>query len=557
MASPRWHPLAMWTLLSLSAPLAATGPTTWTVDEAGTGDFLTIEEALEVIAPGDIVEVEPGVYDERLRIVIDVTLRSTQGRDVTTIRDGWQNSLILIEEEAHVVIEGFEITTNVIPQHCVKVRENGVLELTDVYIHGCDAYDGLGGGLRSEPGVLTTIRDSVFEDNYAHWTIAAQAAHIYSRGDLLDIDNTEFRGGISEGGGAAMQIIGPEAIITNSLFVDNYAWRDGGALFVDGRATTFPDSAYSVGTQSLTVTGNTFINNRADLKGGAVFMVLVPEYEFSDNVFCGNSSEGRGGAFYIDPAPAAVGDGVLHHNIIADNASNDQGGGVFVLGGEAVFEHNTFVGNSAALEGGAIGLKQGTLHLEHNVFAHSDGYGVWFNQPENFTGALDWNLWWANLPSDIEVNTPLGPADAFADPVFTTLSLDGDCTNDDFLPRVGSPLIDAGDPTLTEVDGTAPDIGAITTAAPTTPGTGTTTPPTTGSTPGTTGVGTTPPTGAGTGPTSPPTTSGTDGQTDGGTAANGGTSAGGCGCSAIGAPTTGLLWMVAALLGWRRRQDVP
>ena len=53
-----------------------------------------------------------------------------------------------------------------------------------------------------------------------------------------------------------------------------------------------------------------------------------------------------------------------------------------------------------------------------------------------------------------------GVGNVFADPQLTAFSDDGNCNNDDVTPRPGSPLIDAGDPTVTDGAGSRSDIGA-------------------------------------------------------------------------------------------------
>ena len=52
-------------LLILSAPVtlsAAAGATTWHVNPLGTGDFPTIQAAVNATADGDTILLEPGVY---------------------------------------------------------------------------------------------------------------------------------------------------------------------------------------------------------------------------------------------------------------------------------------------------------------------------------------------------------------------------------------------------------------------------------------------------------------------------------------------------------------
>ncbi len=54
-------------------------------DTTGTPAYCTIQAAVDDAVDGDVVQVEPGVYAENVSIAVDLTLRSTGGRDATII----------------------------------------------------------------------------------------------------------------------------------------------------------------------------------------------------------------------------------------------------------------------------------------------------------------------------------------------------------------------------------------------------------------------------------------------------------------------------------------
>ncbi|MBC8404301.1 MAG: right-handed parallel beta-helix repeat-containing protein [Planctomycetes bacterium] len=56
---------------------------TWTVDGGGGGDFLTIQAAIDASAPGDLIQVTPGTYEEDLIIHVSVTIEGLAGGAVT------------------------------------------------------------------------------------------------------------------------------------------------------------------------------------------------------------------------------------------------------------------------------------------------------------------------------------------------------------------------------------------------------------------------------------------------------------------------------------------
>ncbi|MBQ7281385.1 MAG: hypothetical protein IJR16_01260, partial [Spirochaetales bacterium] len=59
-------------LLLFSTPLMAMGMAeggrTYTVKQDGTGDFKTIQDAVNIVQPGQTVEVYSGIYREEVRI---------------------------------------------------------------------------------------------------------------------------------------------------------------------------------------------------------------------------------------------------------------------------------------------------------------------------------------------------------------------------------------------------------------------------------------------------------------------------------------------------------
>jgi len=95
-------------VLGLGAPLARAA--TLTVDGGGTGDYLTIGEALDAATGGDDIQVLPGTYAENLIIDKVVTLQSTMGSASTTI-DGPDTGDDVIEITVNgVAVDGFTLT---------------------------------------------------------------------------------------------------------------------------------------------------------------------------------------------------------------------------------------------------------------------------------------------------------------------------------------------------------------------------------------------------------------------------------------------------------------
>ena len=101
-----------------SAALGAT----WTVEQDGSGDFETIQEAVEAASPGDLVLVGPGTYrdlhlDSRgERTIVElksgVEIRSASGPDATTLdaaAEGERRAVSAYRVDAGAVLSGFTI----------------------------------------------------------------------------------------------------------------------------------------------------------------------------------------------------------------------------------------------------------------------------------------------------------------------------------------------------------------------------------------------------------------------------------------------------------------
>jgi MYXO-CTERM domain-containing protein len=72
-----------------------------------------------------------------------------------------------------------------------------------------------------------------------------------------------------------------------------------------------------------------------------------------------------------------------------------------------------------------------------------------------------YSLFWDNVGEDLPAALQGGDGLLFADPQLVAFSADQDCTDDQPWPDAGSPLIDAGDPALSDPDGSRSDIGAF------------------------------------------------------------------------------------------------
>ncbi|MEM6925692.1 MAG: MopE-related protein, partial [Myxococcota bacterium] len=254
--------------------------------------------------------------------------------------------------------------------------------------------------------------------------------HVVLRG-TPGVDLTGEGGGIWAMGAAAMRL-------TDVTFVDVEASGNGGAIFSSGLPVTCvrctfdhtaggQGGAIHVASATLDVEQSRFCATRGTL-GGAIFASSTTDIRSS--VFTETYALAQGAVLYA-------------------NGGDWRVRNVHVLGG--------WVGGISSTVGMITSLGS-SIEVRNSLFAG--------------TGDLALDLDGTGAPPDVTYNWFYdNSADADLtldatntvglDPVLVRWSNDGDCSNDEPWPTpVVSPLLDAGDPGLFDLDGTRSDIGA-------------------------------------------------------------------------------------------------
>ena len=223
------------------------------------------------------------------------------------------------------------------------------------------------GGAIYVPAATTNIFDSTFTDNIAFGS-AANGGAINSLGNNNRIENSVFNNNVATGNGGGIyargintRIIGNftgnnatngcaiytgsgdsnverenPIYMTDSNFVSNHASNEGGAIF----------SGYICGQ----IYTSTFINNSAAL-GGAVSMVCENEL-VRDCYFENNTATDKGGSIYLQ----RISDSEIRNSIFINSRALN-GGAIYNKGGggaSVYINNNTFINNIAVYNGGAI-----------------------------------------------------------------------------------------------------------------------------------------------------------------------------------------------------------
>ena len=182
---------------------------------------------------------------------------------------------------------------------------------------------------------------------------------IYSTGGgELTVDNSTFTGNKASIGGAIVEGMGAEkTTIIGSTFEGNVAYKDGGALALNGPETIIEDSTFSgniAGFENGAVDGATSATTDG---GGAIHLggtthVTMTDVEFTNNVSAVrggaiSARHGKGYTLTIKGKDKAV--------LFSGNQSGKFGGAIAnVYAGTVDVTNAEFIGNTAKISGGAI-----------------------------------------------------------------------------------------------------------------------------------------------------------------------------------------------------------
>jgi hypothetical protein len=271
---------ASFLLISLQQLFAAT----WTVRKDGTGQFTTINDAKAAATTGDIIEVGPGTYPEEVDFNYAVTLRSTDGAASTILDGEGVRRLLIFRAGTGSVVDGFTV-------------RNGV------QISG-------GGGLRVQLTATCTVKNCVFDSNVSDFDAGAVICR--DAGSRMDVQDCLFKNNYADHrGGAGVVVLNGTATFTRCTFDGNDSGEIAALGFNTGSNCTVTDCLFkNNGSQisgiygeasTVTVTGNTFVNNHAS---GATIHIFSCDVVFKRNLLVndknaagwddiGNTSEDR------------------------------------------------------------------------------------------------------------------------------------------------------------------------------------------------------------------------------------------------------------------------
>ena len=246
---------------------------TFSVAPDGSGDFPTIQSAIDSAMDGDIIELLPGTFrgDGNREIDFlgkDVVLRSMTDDPATCVIDCEEETFglrMIRGESRDAVVRGITITRGREAAFGAVFVFQASPTVENCRFIGNVAWTGTSGGAISWESSAGVIRDCYFEGN---WSGLGGGAIFVSFSDGTEILGCTFRGNVAEsapfGSAGAVMVQQGSPLIEGCLFVDNRVDAGAGALectfsaFPTVRACTFvgnsgPQCIFSAASSAPTV----------------------------------------------------------------------------------------------------------------------------------------------------------------------------------------------------------------------------------------------------------------------------------------------------------------
>jgi predicted outer membrane repeat protein len=232
---------------------------------------------------------------------------------------------------------GATATATVVANQTANLTMTGTLVSSNT---ATGTVNGLGGGISNAGNGAVTITNSTIESNFAATTGGGFSDENNGLG-TLNVSNSVFLNNSAVGNGGAIFVSGPSASFTSTSILGNTTNASGGGLFASGT--------------TLVVTSTTFSGNTASTSGGGIELettgTVTSGSTITNTTITGNSALNNAGAANgggIDAPAAFTGSLTLLNDTINANFA-DNGGGVFWAGtGGSVTVQNTIIAKNTA-----------------------------------------------------------------------------------------------------------------------------------------------------------------------------------------------------------------
>ena len=172
--------------------------------------------------------------------------------------------------------------------------------------------------------------------------------------------NLTFINGLTDNFGGAISIETGNVYVDNCIFINNTALENTNAGAISNYGTAEHKSY-------LFVNNSLFLNNHADHDGGAI-TTCYANSDIYNSVFINNSAVRDGGAIRV----SLYGYGNVQDCIFMFNHADEWGGAYYSWSGESNVKRCIFMNNTAGTNGGAV-MVSGNINIEDSIIVNNNG----------------------------------------------------------------------------------------------------------------------------------------------------------------------------------------
>ncbi|GDX81695.1 hypothetical protein LBMAG42_35060 [Deltaproteobacteria bacterium] len=427
-------------------------------DQGVPANYATIQAAIDDLASGDTVCVSAGTYSERLDFNgKNLVVEGWEGAEVTILDGDGAGPVVTFSkgEGAAATLRGFTVT-------------------------GGEAEDGAGIFVSGADPTLESLIVSGNACSGAYYYCSGTGVYLYDSSPTLSSvvieDNQQSwpgSGGLAYGWGVGLFVTGGSPVFIDVDLRDNVHY----AIATISYVTAYGVGGYLTNTDLMwsggTISGNTFTSSasvvRPGATGGGLMVTGGGTLSLNNVVIADNAIDGytaTGGGLSLSAVTASLTNVIVAQNTTTAD-SQASGGGLAIGYADATLLNVDIVANAAdapTCSGGGIYLSNSgttTLNNVSLVGNTSTGTGAAIASGAGPAFASTYSNYYDHGSSVFDgVSDPVGvDGNIEVDAGYTDTSAAA-AVDWDLSLSAGSALLDVGDPSIADIDGTTSDIGA-------------------------------------------------------------------------------------------------
>lgn len=296
-------------------------PVTWYVDDDGTADYTSIQNAIDNASDGDTVFVYSGVYTELINVHKSLVLVG-EDKNTTIINGAWQGQPVEIWA-SNVSLRGFNVLNGIDDGYSAGINIYG----KHVHVSDCIAQ-------ASDCGFRLTFTDDIIVDNCSIRTNSGPSIYLIVSSNVSIRDCDIFRNGDKEGsisGGISISTAS-ECVTQSNIYIRNCKIHDNALCGI-----SIGDAWSELGYKDVYIKNNYIYNNT-----GTGIVIWKSEVTIRNNIITGNGLDAVvnwDGGIYIQDTIGLV---TIEDNQIENNRPK----GIYLMRSSGnVIRRNNFIEN--------------------------------------------------------------------------------------------------------------------------------------------------------------------------------------------------------------------